>query len=251
MPPALRRTPLAASPIAPKASPVAPAVGTWPVHMSWREHCSLENKLSRLAIVSCSAASLGIAETNSARLPAIDLQTRWDKRYKNRYRTAFTIWMDCRIFTGDFSRHSPSGEHFRSIFMVASHPKFLTWLEQFKDEFTSCLRLMRPGDTMKVVCYCGDGQWRSVACTRIITYILGLGADPAHMQFWYWVDQSSCSWHCDNEETRDELQRQALQICNGDWLALFCLTNQCLKQRVPPEERVAGLILEPAQRMGS
>ena len=38
MPPALRCTPRAASPIAPKASPVAPAVGAWPVHMSGREY---------------------------------------------------------------------------------------------------------------------------------------------------------------------------------------------------------------------
>ena len=112
MSPALRCTPRVVSPM---ASPVAPAVVAWPGHMSRDELRSLEQELGWLRTVSCSAAALGIPGTSHARLHVLDLQARWDKRYKDNYRTAFTIWMDCRIFAGAPGCKGHSGEHFSCI----------------------------------------------------------------------------------------------------------------------------------------
>ena len=84
--PDLRCTPRVVSPV---ASPVAPAVIAWPGHMGRDELRSLEQELGWLRTVSCSAAALGIPGTSHARLHVLDLQARWDKRYKDNYRTVF------------------------------------------------------------------------------------------------------------------------------------------------------------------
>ena len=238
-------------------SPVALAVGAWPWHgqicrdeLRW-----LEQGLLWLGTLSCSAAALYIPETSHARLDVLDLQLGWDSRYGDNFRTAFTIWMDCRIFAGAPGCKGHSGEHFSCIYVVASHPKFRTWLQQFKNEFTRCLRQVRHGDTMKVVCFCGDGQWRSVACARILAYILRLeeNGSPFHLQHYEWADQGVCSEHCDRCEsnTCNELKKAALDACEHQWASLFSWASQYLKQRVPPEEQVSGSILDPNLKVWS
>ena len=219
--------------------------------MAGKELRSLEQKLGWLATVSCSVAALGIDGNNYARLPVIDLQERWDKRYKDELRTAFTIWMDCRFFAGAVGVQFHSGEHSISIQSMARQHKFRTWLEQCHNAYTYCMRIVRPNDTMKIVCFCRDGQWNSVACARILANILCPGADPFHKQHSAWVDQDICVGNCDKCETkpRNEPKKNALAMCEHMWASFFNLTNQCLPKYVPPEERVSGSILDPAQRI--
>ena len=218
------------------------------VHMSWKELRHHEAKLEWLATVSCSAQALGIDENNTARLRVLDLQEGWDKRYKNKLRTTFTIWMDCRVFDGAIGVQGHTGEHTDSILTMADHHKLRAWLEQFKDEYTYCLRDVRHRESMKVVCFCDGGEWTSVACARILAYLICPAYDPYHMQNFEWRDQKICWGDCEQCEPENELKEECLEVIEHLWASLFSLTNQ-LKQRVPLVQRVSASIIEPAQRV--
>ena len=77
---------------------------------------------------------------------------------------------------------------------------------------------------MKIVCICDDGVQTSVACARMISYILRNKAWGArHMQEQAWIAAGDCDGHCEDCTSRpcNPAKQAALEACDELWTALF------------------------------
>ena len=214
---------------------------------------SLERQLECVDVISCSAAALGIDRKTFDEFCVADLRAAWGKRYRNPLIIPFyvkTMWMDCRLFAGPVGVPGHSGEHSRSLLIMSRHYNFRSWLELFKMEYLRCLREMRPGDRLNIICICDDGQWLSVACARILSHILrNKSRRLLHMQQQEWIYNEICPGYCDEcvPTVCNTRKNKALDTCDKLWVSLFRLTNPLFLHCRPPDEWVSASILEPAQ----
>ena len=188
---------------------------------------AFESNLAYIEVCSVSGAEMGdhmemrvdTWDTSSDRM-----EITFKEKYGDKYRTVYSIWMDCRLFQGKIGPPSHSGEHCDAVTCIAEHYNFPKWLKCFRDDYVDCLRDVQDGDTLKVVCISHDCTYTSVACARIISYILCHKAkEPIHMQLKAWGKRGVCDGLCEdcNAYPCNASKQRALANAERMWKALF------------------------------
>ena len=98
------------------------------------------------------------------------------------------------------------------------------WLEAFKVNYLDALVDVEDHDTIKIVCISNGGTHTSVACARMMSYILRHKCkEPIHLQSDRWAEQGICEGFCDecNSNPCNRRKQEALAKAERMWKALL------------------------------